>query len=136
LRAEGKPAVIDDYRFASLFARAVSEWPQTISAEAIQRYNNGISVNDLFELYENLSEKYRGADDEVVMDALHLSIYSVLLESAVHQVRLRPSELRRFAVRTKFEERLRSSMAAADLNWNNLDHEMAREYFQANKRRE
>jgi hypothetical protein len=117
-------------RFAELFQNALGDWPAEIKLEPlryIDKFNGRYSVQGLFDISEEISAKYIGAADEILMRTLHHAIYIELhrLAPAVTSLLLRT--LRQSAVESRFQLCLLEAIKTD--GWTPRDVDLARRYL-------
>ena len=118
-------------KFASLYQRAISEWPDVVNLATLKRYSGDrYTVAGLPDVVERIENTLIGADDEVVVQELHWCINIIIHALAANLLEVKPSHLRPEAVETIFKKRLRKSVAMPDdLRWTAEDVALAQTYL-------
>lgn len=118
-------------KFASLYQRAISEWPDVVNLATLKRYSGDrYAVAGLPDVVERIENTLIGADDEVIVQELHWCINIIIHSLAANLLEVKPSHLRPEAVETLFKKRLRKSAAMPDdLGWTAEDVALAQTYL-------
>ena len=100
-------------RFTELFQKALADWPECVDLSLLdysktpeRRY----SVKGLGELEDDISTRYIGMENEILMRNLHYVIFVTLHKLAPECKSLRMCDLREDTVKVRFEEWLRKSL--------------------------
>lgn len=121
--------------FKTLFEQALVDWPEKLDLSVLERAAPDFSryaVKGLGRLCDDIKEKYIGTDSEVITRTLQGAIYSVIHATAKTALELKMSSIRPQAVRLLFENKLKETAAATDLNWRSEDYALAEAYFAQN----
>lgn len=123
--------------FASLYERALHDWPAAIEFRQLIRHDN--TRPDLYSVEgfnnidgrdaDEIAEAYIGKPDEVLMRNLHEAIISELHNVAKHCSRIEVADLRADRVRVVFEQNLRSVLDRPSLGWKEDDLKLVQQYF-------
>ena len=117
-------------RFDKYFNRAILEWPEKIEVKKIiftVDDKSIFSTIDMYKLYEEISDKYLGGDEEVLMVHIHECIYKIMHMTARYTSVIRPRDLRRSEVREIFEGII--SSLSREYGWRDQDFAMVEAYF-------
>ena len=117
-------------RFDGHFERAISEWPEVIEIKNLIFTVDDKSLfltSEMYDLYEEISSKHFGSDEEVFMAHLHICIYRIMHTAARFTSVIRPRDLRRSEVRGLFEDMLRT--LSTEEGWRDQDFAAVDAYF-------
>lgn len=124
------------FNFSDLLAKALLDWPDEIDLSPLMRSGNDpmrYSIQGLGQMSDSITERYIGTSEEVMLRNLHEAIYEVLHGAAAYTTRIRMSELRSEAIRSKFEKRLQNAMQIPELDYNPEDIQLIQKYFERNQ---
>lgn len=120
------------FSFPDLFFRAIADWPGVVDVHQLISYATApdlYTVSGLWETVEQISDRYRGKPEEVLMVNLHWTFYSTIHSAALFCIEFRPSVLRSHTVKKEFTERLEHAISMPDLGWSAEDISLANTFL-------
>ena len=117
-------------RFDKYFDRGISEWPEILEIKNIVFTANDKSLflaGNMYNIYDEISGKYIGSDEEVFMTHIHRCIFLRMHNAAQFMSVIRPKDLRRSEVRDIFEKTLRT--LSKEQGWDDQDFAAIDAYF-------
>lgn len=121
--------------FNDLLNRAFLDWPSKINLSDLVKSGSEstrYSIKGLYEISEDVAARYIGTPEEVILRNLHDAIYEVLHGVSAYVTRIEMSELRREAIRSRFEARLHDGIKIPELNCSPEDIQLIKDYFSEN----
>lgn len=129
---------IKQLKFNVLLKRALRKWPPKIDLNLtktnVGTINERYSVGDIGNTEDDISEKYIGALDEVMMRSLHSAISETIHALAVFCKQIEVNNIRDEEIKRRFERRLMNALSNDALGWLPEDKLLVNEYFFINSK--
>lgn len=119
--------------FENLYQRAIRDWPDIIDVSSLTWNKDSYQLSkDAQDIVDSIEEKYIGCTDEILIHGLQITIFILVHKIALNCTVVRPSEIRKDVLKSKFEERLHEASNESNLGWTSDDYKLVQEYFEIN----
>ena len=123
------------FLFNDLLSVAIKEWPDSIDLSNIIQNDTDSSVYavvGLGRLADDIGDRYIGLTEEIIFRNLHLTIFSVLHDCGKYVKSVEIGNIRPEYLRKLFNQRLLSVIENKDLDYDEDDKTLVKNYLSAN----